>query len=166
MRQARCGRRRGPRRGAARDSDSRQRSRPSGSRDRGHGPVRGASWRESFALWEGEYLGAFSKICMSHTSAATLAHASPPPQVPAHQVREMSRSISGSEGADTGRVPSVHLHKVTRVKRAVAAPGLPPQVAGVEVRCSQRLRCFRLEFALGCNARDCGRGSGYQLRKP
>ena len=76
-------------------------------------------------LWEEEYWGAFSKICMSHTHTHThthmgaplpppLAHASPATPGSGPSSREMSRSISGSEGAGLRRVPSVHLHKVTR----------------------------------------------------
>lgn len=170
MRQARCRRRRGPRRGgAARDSDSRQRSRPSGSRDQGHGPVRGAeNWRrESFAFREGEYLGAFSKICMSHTSAAT-----PRPRQPRHPrfrpIKSGNEPIHQRLGGRRPEACPICAPPQSHPGLSVPwrHPGSQPRVASVEVRCSQRLRCFRLEFALGCNSRDCGRGSGYQLRKP
>lgn len=137
--------------------------------DQGHGPVRGAeNWRrESFALWEGEYLGAFSKICMSHTSAAT-----PRPRQPRHPrfrpIKSGNEPIHQRLGGRRPEACPICAPPQSHPGLSVPwrQPGSQPRVTSVDVRCSQWLRCFRLEFALGCNARDCGRGSGYQLRKP
>ena len=160
MRPARCGRPRGPRRGgAARDSDSRQRSRPGGSRDQGRGPVRGAeNWRrESFALWEEEYWGAFSKICMSHTHTHTHTYgraspATPRPRQPRHSrfrpIKSGNEPIHQRLGGRRPEACPICAPPQSHPGLSVPwrYPGSQPRVTSVEAGCSQWLRCFRLEW--------------------